>query len=205
MTKQALNPYAKLALEIGPLIAFFIAFGRMKDNTYTFFGTEYSGFVTVTAGFIVVMLLASALVWVLTGSLSKMQLFSLVLVVIMGGLTVYLNDEHFIKMKPTLMFGFFGLVLGFGVLRGKSYLRDLMDEAMPLQPKGWLILTRRLAVFFILLAIANELIWRFGSTEAWVFFKTFGDTLALLAFFATQYPLLEKYSIEPSPPKSDKA
>ncbi len=196
MKKRELNPLVKMAFEIGPLIAFFIAFGRMKDNTYTFFGTEYSGFITVTAAFIVVMLVTTAILWALTGALSKMQILSLVLVVIMGGLTVYLNDEMFIKMKPTLLFGFFGVVLGVGLLRGRSYLRDVMDAALPLQPEGWMILTRRLALFFISLAVANELIWRFGSTEAWVFFKTFGDTLALLAFFASQYPLLEKYSTE---------
>ena len=196
MKKRELNPLVKMAFEIGPLIAFFIAFGRMKDNTYTFFGTEYSGFITVTAAFIVVMLVTTAILWALTGTLSKMQILSLVLVVIMGGLTVYLNDEMFIKMKPTLLFGFFGVVLGAGLLRGRSYLRDVMDAALPLQPEGWMILTRRLALFFISLAVANELIWRFGSTEAWVFFKTFGDTLALLAFFASQYPLLEKYSTE---------
>jgi intracellular septation protein len=196
MKKRELNPLVKMAFELGPLVAFFIAFGRMKDNTYTFFGTEYSGFITVTAAFIVVMLVTTAILWALTGTLSKMQILSLVLVVIMGGLTVYLNDEMFIKVKPTLLFGFFGVVLGAGLLRGRSYLRDVMDAALPLQPEGWMILTRRLAVFFISLAVANELIWRFGSTEAWVFFKTFGDTLALLAFFASQYPLLVKYSTE---------
>jgi intracellular septation protein len=196
MKKRELNPFVKMAFELGPLVAFFIAFGRMKDNTYTFFGTEYSGFITVTAAFIVVMLATTALLWVLTGMLPKMQILSLALVVIMGGLTVYLNDEMFIKMKPTLLFGFFGVVLGVGLLRGRSFLRDVMDAALPLQPQGWMILTRRLALFFISLALANELIWRFGSTEAWVFFKTFGDTLALLAFFASQYPLLEKYSTE---------
>ena len=196
MNKRELNPLVKMAFELGPLIAFFIAFGRMKDNTYTFFGTEYSGFITVTAAFIVVMLVTTAILWALTGTLSKMQVLSLVLVVIMGGLTVYLNDETFIKMKPTLLFGFFGVVLGVGLLRGRSFLRDVMDAALPLQPKGWMILTRRLALFFISLAVANELIWRFGSTEAWVFFKTFGDTLALLAFFTSQYPLLAKYSTE---------
>ena len=196
MKKRELNPLVKMAFELGPLVAFFIAFGRMKDNTYTFFGTEYSGFITVTAAFIVVMLVTTAILWALTGTLSKMQILSLVLVVIMGGLTVYLNDEMFIKMKPTLLFGFFGVVLGAGLLRGRSYLRDVMDAALPLQPEGWMILTRRLAVFFISLAVANELIWRFGSNEAWVFFKTFGDTLALLAFFASQYPLLVKYSTE---------
>jgi intracellular septation protein len=196
MKKRELNPLVKMAFELGPLVAFFIAFGRMKDNTYTFFGTEYSGFITVTAAFIVVMLVTTAILWALTGTLSKMQILSLVLVVIMGGLTVYLNDEMFIKMKPTLLFGFFGVVLGVGLLRGRSFLRDVMDAALPLQPQGWMILTRRLALFFISLAVANELIWRFGSTEAWVFFKTFGDTLALLAFFASQYPLLVKYSTE---------
>ena len=196
MKKRELNPLVKMAFELGPLVAFFIAFGRMKDNTYTFFGTDYSGFITVTAAFIVVMLVTTAILWALTGTLSKMQILSLVLVVIMGGLTVYLNDEMFIKVKPTLLFGFFGVVLGAGLLRGRSYLRDVMDAALPLQPEGWMILTRRLAVFFISLAVANELIWRFGSTEAWVFFKTFGDTLALLAFFASQYPLLVKYSTE---------
>ena len=196
MKKRELNTLVKMAFELGPLIACFIAFGRMKDNTYTFFGTEYSGFITVTAAFIVVMLATTALLWVLTGTLSRMQILSLVLVVIMGGLTVYLNDEMFIKMKPTLLFGFFGVVLGAGLLQGRSYLRDVMDAALPLQPQGWMILTRRLALFFIALALANELIWRFGSTEAWVFFKTFGDTLALLAFFASQYPLLVKYSTE---------
>ena len=196
MKKRELNPFVKMAFELGPLVAFFIAFGRMKDNTYNFFGTEYSGFITVTAAFIVVMLATTAILWALTGTLSKMQILSLVLVVIMGGLTVYLNDEMFIKMKPTLLFGFFGVVLGVGLLRGRSFLRDVMDAALPLQPQGWMILTRRLALFFISLAVANELIWRFGSTEAWVFFKTFGDTLALLAFFASQYPLLVKYSTE---------
>jgi intracellular septation protein len=196
MKKRELNPFVKMAFELGPLIAFFIAFGRMKDNTYTFFGTEYSGFITVTAAFIVLMLVTTTLQWALTGTLSKMQIVSLVLVVIMGGLTVYLNDEHFIKMKPTLLFGFFGVVLGVGLLRGQSYLRNVMDAALPLQPEGWMILTRRLALFFIALAVANELIWRFGTTEAWVFFKTFGDTMALLAFFASQYPLLVKYSTE---------
>lgn len=84
MKKRELNPFVKMAFELGPLIAFFIAFGRMKDNTYTFFGTEYSGFITVTAAFIVLMLVTTTLQWALTGTLSKMQIVSLVLVVIMG-------------------------------------------------------------------------------------------------------------------------
>jgi intracellular septation protein len=196
-------PPAKIFLGDGGayLIGFFIAFGRMKDNTYTLFGTPYSGFITVTAGFVVVMILATGLLWWLSGKLSKMQLVSLLLVVVMGGLSVYLNSELFIKMKPTLLYLFFAAVLGAGLLRGKSLLREVMDEALPLLPEGWIILTRRLALFFAALALANEAVWRLMSTEAWVNFKTFGLTLAMFAFFAAQGKMLEKYSSEAQSPK----
>jgi intracellular septation protein len=201
MQARKVNPFVKIALELGPVIGFFIAFGRMKDNTYTLFGTPYSGFITVTAGFVVVMILATGLLWWLSGKLSKMQLVSLLLVVVMGGLSVYLNSELFIKMKPTLLYLFFAAVLGAGLLRGKSLLREVMDEALPLLPEGWMILTRRLALFFAALALANEAVWRLMSTEAWVNFKTFGLTLAMFAFFAAQGKMLEKYSSEAQSPK----
>jgi intracellular septation protein len=139
--------------------------------------------------------------WWLSGKLSKMQLVSLLLVVVMGGLSVYLNSELFIKMKPTLLYLFFAAVLGAGLLRGKSLLREVMDEALPLLPEGWMILTRRLALFFAALALANEAVWRLMSTEAWVNFKTFGLTLAMFAFFAAQGKMLEKYSSEAQSPK----
>lgn len=197
MTQRKINPFVKLALELGPVIGFFIAFGRMKDQTYTLFGAQYSGFITVTAGFVVVMVLATGLLWALTGKLSNMQLVSLVLVVVMGGLSVYLNNEQFIKMKPTLLYLFFAGVLGAGLLRGRSLLRDVMDEALPLKPEGWMILTRRIAWFFLGLAVANEAVWRLMSTEAWVNFKTFGLTLAMFGFFAAQGKLIEMYSSEP--------
>lgn len=197
MAQRKVNPFVKLALELGPVIGFFIAFGRMKDQTYTLFGAPYSGFITVTAGFVVVMVLATGLLWALTGKLSKMQLVSLVLVVVMGGLSVYLNNEQFIKMKPTLLYLFFAGVLGAGLLRGRSLLRDVMDEALPLKPEGWMILTRRIAWFFLGLAVANEAVWRLMSTEAWVNFKTFGLTLAMFGFFAAQGKLIEAYSSEP--------
>jgi intracellular septation protein len=196
MAKRDVNPIAKLALEIGPIIAFFIAYGRLKDNTYTIFGTEYSGFITVTAAFVLLMVATMALLWALTGALSKMQITSLVLVVVMGGLSVWMNDEVFIKMKPTLLYLFFASVLGAGLMRGRSLLRDLMDAALPLKHEGWMKLTRRLALFFVALAIANEAVWRLMSTEAWVNFKTFGLTLAMFAFFATQSRLFQKYSTE---------
>ena len=197
MAEKKISPILKLALELGPVVLFFVMFGRLKDRTFTFGGAEYSGFIVTTAAFILLIIATSALLWALTGKLSRMQMMTLVLVVVMGGLSVWLNDERFIKMKPTLLYLAFGGVLGFGLLRGQSYLRLVMDEALPMQAEGWMILTRRLTAFFFALAVANEAVWRLMSTEAWVNFKTFGLTAALFAFFMTQGKLFERYSSEP--------
>ena len=197
MAEKKINPILKLALELGPVVLFFVMFGRLKDRTFTLGGAEYSGFIVTTAAFVLLIIATSALLWALTGKLSRMQMMTLVLVVVMGGLSVWLNDERFIKMKPTLLYLAFGGVLGFGLLRGQSYLRLVMDEALPMQPEGWMILTRRLTAFFFALALANEAVWRLMSTEAWVNFKTFGLTAALFAFFMTQGKLFERYGNEP--------
>lgn len=196
---KKINPMLKLVLELGPVAAFFIAFGRVKDQTFTVAGTAYSGFIAVTAGFIVLMVITTAILWALTGRLSKMQIMTLILVVVMGGLSVWLNDPQFIKMKPTLLYLFFGGTLGFGLLRGQSYLQDMMEDALPLQTEGWMILTRRLAAFFGVLALANEAVWRLMSTEAWVNFKTFGLTAALFVFFMAQGRVMEKYAVDDKP------
>lgn len=193
--EKKINAGVKLALELGPVVLFFVMFGRLKDQTFTIAGTAYSGFIVTTAAFIVLIMATTGLLWWLTGKLSKMQLMTLVLVIVMGGLSVWLNDERFIKMKPTLLYLAFGGILGFGLLRGQSYLRLVMDEALPMQPEGWMILTRRLTAFFFALAIANEAVWRLMSTEAWVNFKTFGLTAALFAFFMTQGRLFERFAI----------
>lgn len=197
MAEKKINPILKLALELGPVVLFFVMFGRLKDQTFTIGGASYSGFIVTTAAFILLIIATSALLWALTGKLSRMQMMTLVLVVVMGGLSVWLNDERFIKMKPTLLYLAFGGVLGFGLLRGQSYLRLVMDEALPMQAEGWMILTRRLTAFFFALAVANEAVWRLMSTVAWVNFKTFGLTAALFAFFMTQGKLFERYSSEP--------
>ena len=197
MAEKKINPILKLALELGPVVLFFVMFGRLKDRTVALACAEYSGFIVTTAAFILLIIATSALLWALTGKLSRMQMMTLVLVVVMGGLSVWLNDERFIKMKPTLLYLAFGGVLGFGLLRGQSYLRLVMDEALPMQPEGWMILTRRLTAFFFALAVANEAVWRLMSTEAWVNFKTFGLTAALFAFFMTQGKLFERYGNEP--------
>ncbi len=194
MTEKTINPIVKIALEMGPIILFFVAYTKLKENTYTILGRDYEGFIVVTAIFIPVLLIATAILWALTGKLSKMQIMTAVLVVVFGGLSVWLNDDRFIKMKPTILYLFFGGSLGFGLLRGQSYLQTMMEGAMPLNDQGWMILTKRICFFFLTLAVVNEVVWRTMSTDAWVNFKTFGLTAALFVFFMTQGGLLEKYS-----------
>lgn len=188
--------WLKMTLELGPVVAFFVAYLRMKDTSWTIGGTEYDGFIVVTAAFIPLLLIATGILWALTGRLSRMQLITALLVVVFGGLSVWFNDERFFKMKPTIIYLIFGGILGVGLLRGKSYLRAVMAEVVPLRDEGWMILTRRLCAFFLALAVANELVWRLMSTEAWVTFKTFGLTAAVFAFFVTQGSLFQRYSAD---------
>ncbi len=195
MTEKKINPIMKLALELGPIILFFIAYSKMKDNTYNVFDRDYDGFIIVTAIFIPVLLMTTGILWALTGKLSKMQLMTAILVVVFGGLSVWFNDERFFKMKPTMIYIFFGGSLAVGLLRGQSYLKSMMEEAMPLSDQGWMILTKRICIFFLSLAVVNEVVWRTMSTDAWVNFKTFGLTAALFVFFMAQSGLMAKYSV----------
>ena len=190
---KSINPILKMALELGPVIAFFIAYVWLKDEVYTIAGTDYAGFIVVTAGFIPLMIASTGILWWLTGHLSKMQIMTVVMVVVFGGMSVWLNDPRFIKMKPTILYLMFAGALGVGLLQGKSYLRNLMDGVMPLTHDGWMILTRRLTAFFLGLAVTNELVWRLMSEQAWVNFKTFGLTAAIFVFFMTQGKLFQEH------------
>jgi len=119
-----------------------------------------------------------------------------ILVVVFGGLGIWFNDDSFFKMKPTILYVMFAGTLAYGLLRGESYLQYVMDDAVPLQREGWMIFTKRLAIFFALLAITNELIWRNMSTDAWVNFKTFGLTSVMFVFFMSQMKLFNKYALD---------
>lgn len=188
------NPFVKLALELGPIIIFFVAYqwapvseGATKTEA------QLAQILFATAVFVPVILISLALSWVLTRHLPKMAVLTAVLVVVFGGLTLWLKDDTFIKMKPTILYLMFGGVLGFGLLRGESYLKYLMDEAMPMADEGWMIFTKRFALFFLVLAIANEAVWRSMDTDAWVQFKTFFLPVASFVFIMTQTGLFAKY------------
>jgi len=203
MAGRQINGALKTALELGPLIAFFVAYLWLKNRVFVLGGIEYDGFVVVTAGFIPVFLISIALLWRLTGHLSRMQVVTAVLIVIFGGLSVWFNDPRFFKMKPTIIYLLFGGVLGLGLLQGRSYLQAVMGELMPLDHAGWMILTRRLTFFFLTLAALNELVWRTQGEEAWVYFKTFGLTAAIFLFFITQGKLFRDHALENDDETSD--
>jgi intracellular septation protein len=196
MTDGKISPWLKIALDLGPVIAFFMSFRFLKDRTITLGGVSYHGFILSTAIFVPLLIVTTLILWRLTGRLSPMQIVTLLIVLVFGGLSLWFNDERFFKMKPTIIYTFFAGFLGFGLLRGKSYLKYAMEEVLPLRPEGWMILTRRVAVLFAVLAVANEVIWRTMSDQAWVNFKTFGLTLGMFAFFMTQAKLIERYGLD---------
>ncbi|MFD3191345.1 inner membrane-spanning protein YciB [Sedimentitalea sp. HM32M-2] len=194
---KEINMVLKQVLELGPTVAFFLLYLRIQDETYTFAGTAYSGFIVAAVVFVPILLVSMAILWRLTGHLSRMQVFTAFMVVFFGGLTAWFNDEKFFKMKTTIVYGCFSALLGIGLLQGKSYLAYVMGELIPMRDEGWMILTRRLFLFFILLAIGNELVWRNMSDAAWVKIETFAFPAALFGFLWWQILALQKHMIDP--------
>jgi len=203
--EKKINPVVKQVLELGPPLLFFVAYLRMRDETYTIAGTEYDGFIVAAAVFVPILLASIAVLWKLTGRLSRMQVFTAVLVVVFGGLTVWFNDERFFKMKTTIVYGIFAGILGLGLLQGRSYLAWVMSEFLPMEHEGWMILTRRLTACFAALAVANEVVWRTMSTDAWVKIETFGFPIVLFLVLWLQIIALQKYIIadEDDEPQSE--
>ncbi len=193
---REINPILKQVLELGPTLAFFVLYIRIKDDVFIFGGTEYSGFIVAAVVFVPILLVAMGILWALTGKLSRMQVFTAFMVIFFGGLTAWFNDERFFKMKTTIVYGFLALILAVGLLRGRSWLEFVMADAMPMRHEGWMILTRRLTLAFVILAVVNEVIWRTMSTESWVKIETFGFPIALMAFLFWQFARLQPYVIE---------
>ena len=191
---RKINPWLKAGLEFGPLILFFVVFMRLRDKTLTIAGTEYSGFIVATLVFIPVLVLSTLALWRLTGKLAPMQIATLVLVVVFGGLSVWLNDPKFFKMKPTIIYLIFAGLLAFSLIRGRNWLELVMSEALPMRPEGWRILTLRMVLLFLGLAAANEIVWRSMSETAWVNFKTFGLPAIMVVFFIANAKLFERYA-----------
>jgi intracellular septation protein len=178
-----LNPLLKLALELGPLVVFFLT-------------NQRAGIFAATGIFIGATVLSLAVHYALVRKLPIMPLVSGVVVVVFGGLTLALQDEHFIKLKPTIVNTLFGLVLLGGLWFGKPLLAIVLDSMFDLTVEGWRKLTLRWALFFFVLAVLNEVVWRTQSTDFWVGFKVFGIMPLTIAFALAQTPLLMRHEVK---------
>lgn len=195
---KALNPLLKLALELGPLLVFFFANARgawLVEKLPALSALGGSLFVA-TALFMAATFTALAISWSLTRTLPIMPLVSGAVVAVFGSLTLWLQDETFIKMKPTIVNALFGAVLLGGLAFGKSLLAYVFEAAFHLTAQGWKMLTFRWGLFFFLLAVLNEIVWRNFSTDAWVAFKVWGIMPITIAFTLSQMGLIAKHAVE---------
>jgi len=167
-------------VEYGPIAAFFVTYYA-------------SGLMAATGAIMVVTVVALALSFYLERRVPIMPLITAVIIGIFGGLTLSLQDETFIKMKPTIIQALFGVVLLAGLFFKKLFLKSLMGSVWHMDDGGWQVLTRRFSLFFFCMAILNEAVWRTQSTDFWVSFKVFGLTGLMMVFVMTQLPLLKRY------------
>jgi intracellular septation protein len=201
-TKPQLSPGLKLALDLGPLLLFFL--GNTRPALFApllspflppgLLTGDHAGIFTATAVFIPAVLIALAVSYALTRHLPVMPLVTAVVVVVFGGLTLALQNETFIKLKPTIIYLLFAAVLLGGLAFRKPLLGMVFDSVFHLTDEGWRKLTLRWALFFVALAVLNEIVWRTQSTDFWVNFKVFGVLPLTFVFGALQYPLLTKYA-----------
>ena len=185
MDKKQPHPVFKFATELGPLLAFFVA--NAKFNLFI-----------ATGAFMVAIVAAMIASYVVTRHIPLMALVTGIVVIVFGTLTLVLHDETFIKVKPTIIYGLFASVLGGGLLFGRSFIAVMFDQVFNLTPRGWRLLTLRWALFFLGMAILNEIIWRTQSTDFWVNFKVFGAIPLTMIFAMMQMPLTKRYHLEPA-------
>jgi len=181
--KKQLNPLLKLLLDFGPLLLFFVANG-------------YRGIFFATAAFMVAIVAALAVQYMLVRRLPVLPIVTAVIVLVFGTLTLWLHNDTFIKVKPTIIYAMFGVILFVGLATGRPLLESVLEGAFHLTDEGWRILTWRWALFFFALAILNEIVWRSVSTDAWVAFKTFGFLPLTLVFALAQTPVFLRHQIK---------
>jgi intracellular septation protein len=196
--RREMNPILKLALELGPLMVFFFANFRGEWLAARLPAlAELGGPIFVaTALFMVATVLSLAVSWALTRTLPIMPFVSGIVVLVFGALTLWLQNDTFIKMKPTIVNGLFAAVLLGGLVFGRSLLGYVFDSAFRLDAEGWRKLTLRWGLFFVFLAIVNEIVWRGFSTDFWVAFKVWGIMPITIAFTLAQMPLIMRHSLE---------
>src|SRR5688500_18709750 len=186
MAARTINPLLKLALDLGPLLVFFAA-------------NALFGIFPATAIFMVAMIAAIAAGVSIERKLSPLPLITGVLVLVFGGLTLWLADEFFIKIKPTILYTMFAAVLAGGLLSRRLLIKFVLGHSIQMPDAAWRTLTWRWAAFFLVLAVVNEFVWRSFSTDIWVAFKVWGVFPATLLFAFSQTPFMLRHQIEEKP------
>lgn len=183
------HPGLRAALEYGPLVAFLATFLVYRNETFQVAGTEYTALVAVTALFLPVFMAATALLWWLAGTLTRLQIAAVGLLVLFGALSVWMNDPALLKVKPTIIYTALGVALGIGLWRGQSLLKMALGDVLPLQKRGWRLLTQRACAFCFAAAAANEVVWRTQPEATWLTFEALVMPVLVLAFCFSQIPL----------------
>jgi intracellular septation protein len=177
---RKIKPLQRLALDLGPRLIFFGTF-------------QWAGIFAATATFMIAVLVALAIGYSIERRVSPMPVVTAVLVLIFGGLTLYLKNDTFIKMKPTVLYAFFGLTLLGGLAFGRLFVKYVFAAAFELSEEGWRKLTWRWGFFFLTLAAVNEIVWRSQPTATWVKFKVFGIIPLIMLFALAQTPLVLRH------------
>ena len=188
--EERMHPVVKLVTELGPLVVFFFTNAKF-------------GIFAATGAFMVATIIALTVSYVINRKIATLPLVTGVFVMVFGGLTIWLNDELFIKLKPTIVNTLFACILLGGLATGRSLLQLVLDSVFELTDEGWRKLTFRWALFFLLLAVLNEIVWRNFSTDAWVNFKVFGIMPITMIFALSQMRLLQRHALPEETTQSD--
>lgn len=198
--KNEPSGWARIAVDVGPLLIFFLAnFLAPVPGPLKIF--------VATGAFMAAMMAALIYSAIRFRTVSPLLLFSGVMVIVLGGLTIWLHNETFIKVKPTIYYAIVSGLLSFGLATGRPLLKAVLGSAYPgLDEAGWRKLTRNWAIFFAMMAVVNEAVWRNSTTDFWIGFKLWGAIPATLLFAAANVPMLLKHGlaaddapIEPGP------
>ena len=183
------NPFEKLALDLGPLLIFFVV-------NMAWPGGPLTKVLAATTAFMVATAVAMIVARLRHGRISAMLIVSGVMVLVFGGLTLWLHSETFIKIKPTVYYLTVSAILFYGLAAGRPTLKLVLGQAYPgLTDRGWSLLSRNWAIFFILLAAANEAVWRSTSTSFWIGYKLWGSLPATMIFALANVPMLAKHGL----------
>ncbi len=195
------SAWVKLLLELGPLMVFFLAYNQGELIGQWLGQPDMKPIIAATVVFIPTMIVSVLGSFWLTREVAVMPLVSLVLVCVFGGLTIWLNDDTFIKMKPTILNLIFAAVLMTGLYFNKMFLKLIFQEGWSITDRGWYLLTVRWSIFFVCMAILNEIIWRNFPEEFWVNFKVWGNLPITMIFAVFQMRLVFQHPL----PESEEA